>query len=62
MPDILKKILKEILVLLLIIAASFGIELLVFNYRTFVKFSISKVAKHRKVWKQWKKWLMVSGW
>ena len=37
MPDILKKILKEILVLLLIIAASFGIELLVFNYRTFVK-------------------------
>ena len=37
MPDILKKILKKILVLLLIIAASFGIELLVFNYRTFVK-------------------------
>lgn len=37
MPDILKKILKEILVLLLIIAAVFWNRTLVFNYRTFVK-------------------------
>ena len=37
MPDSLKKILKELLILVLIIAASFGIELVVFNYRTFIK-------------------------
>ena len=37
MPDSLKKILKELLILVLIIAASFAIELVVFNYHTFVK-------------------------
>lgn len=35
--EVLKKILKEIVVAFLIIALAFGIELIGFNYHTFVK-------------------------
>ena len=35
--NVLKKILKEVVAAVLIIALAFGIELIGFNYRTFVK-------------------------
>ena len=37
MTDVLKKILKEVLIAVLIIALAFGIELIGFNYHTFIK-------------------------
>ena len=64
--EVLKIVLKEIVVAFLIIALAFGIELIGFNYHTFVKgetteiLIINRAEKCRKNWEAVEKSMIVS--